>query len=86
MTSTTAAEMFERELRKLYHAELEILDLHGDLAAAAASDEVEALFTGHEEETVEQINRIERIFDELGTEPQAEGSPVMEGILAEKTH
>lgn len=84
MTSTTAAEMFERELRKLYHAELEILDLHGDLAAAAASDEVEALFTGHEEETVEQINRIERIFEELGTEPQAEGSPVMEGILAEK--
>lgn len=84
MTSTTAAEMFERELRKLYHAELEILDLHGDLAAAAASDEVEALFTGHEEETVEQINRIERIFEELGTEPQAEGNPVMEGILAEK--
>lgn len=84
MTSTTAAEMFERELRKLYHAELEILDLHGDLAAAAASDEVEALFTGHEEETVEQINRIERIFEKLGTEPQAEGNPVMEGILAEK--
>lgn len=84
MTSTTAAEMFERELRKLYHAELENLDLHGDLAAAAASDEVEALFTGHEEETVEQINRIERIFEELGTEPQAEGNPVMEGILAEK--
>ncbi|WP_137290379.1 DUF892 family protein [Natronorubrum halophilum] len=84
MTTTTSAEMFERELRKLYHAELEILDLHGDLAAAAASDEVEKLFTGHEEETVEQINRIERIFEEFGTEPQAEGSPVMEGILAEK--
>ncbi len=75
--------MFERELRKLYHAELEILDLHGDLAAAA-SDEVAALFTGHEEETVEQINRIERIVEALGTEPRAEGSPVMEGILAEK--
>lgn len=84
MTTTTSTEMFERELQKLYHAELEILDLHADLAAAAASDEVAALFTGHEEETVEQIHRLERIFEELADEPCAQGSPVMEGILAEK--
>lgn len=84
MTTTTPTDLFERELQKLYHAELEILDLHADLAEAAASDEVEALFTDHEEDTVEQIHRIERIFHELGEEPRASGSPVMEGILAEK--
>lgn len=84
MTTTTRADMFKRELRKLYHAELEILDLHADLAAAAASDEVEALFTDHESDTVEQIHRIEGIFEEFGEEPEAAGSPVMEGILAEK--
>ncbi len=84
MSPTTSRDMFERELRKLYHAELEILDLHADLADAAASDEVKALFADHEADTVEQIHRIERIFEELNTEPQAEGSPVMEGILAEK--
>ena len=76
--------MLERELQKLYHAELEILDLHADLANAAGSDEVKALFSDHEADTVEQIHRIERMFEELNTEPQAEGSPVMEGILAEK--
>ena len=84
MTTMTHGEMFERELRKLYHAELEILDLHADLAAAAASEDVEALFTDHEKETVEQIHRIEQIFDRLNEKPRAEGSPVMEGILAEK--
>jgi ferritin-like metal-binding protein YciE len=84
MSELTTTEMFERELRKLYHAELEILDLHADLAAAAASEEVETLFTGHEEDTVEQIHRLERLFDELGEEARAEGSPIMEGILAEK--
>lgn len=84
MTTITRADMFERELQKLYHAELEILDLHADLAEAAASDEVRALFSDHEADTVEQIHRIERIFEELDGEPQAEGSPVMEGILAEK--
>lgn len=84
MTATTPTEMFERELQKLYHAELEILDLHADLAGAAASEEVKALFTGHEEETVEQIHRLERMFEALGEPPHTEGSPVMEGILAEK--
>jgi ferritin-like metal-binding protein YciE len=84
MTATTPTEMFERELRKLYHAELEILDLHADLAAAAASEEVEALFAGHEADTVEQIDRLEAIFGALDREPDPEGSPVMEGILAEK--
>ncbi|RQG93232.1 DUF892 family protein [Natrarchaeobius halalkaliphilus] len=84
MTTTTPTEMFERELQKLYHAELEILDLHADLAEAAASEDVEVLFTDHEEDTVEQIHRIERLFEELDQEPRAEGSPVMEGILAEK--
>ncbi len=84
MTETTPADVFERELRKLYHAELEILDLHSDLAAAAASEEVAALFTGHKEDTVEQIHRIERIFEQLDEPPRADGSPVMEGILAEK--
>jgi ferritin-like metal-binding protein YciE len=80
----TRTDMFERELRKLYHAELEILDLHADLAEAAASEDVQALFTDHEEDTVEPIHRLEQIFGELGEEPQAAGSPVMEGILAEK--
>jgi len=84
MSELTTTEMFERELRKLYHAELEILDLHADLAAAAASEEVETPFTGHEEDTVDQIHRLERLFDELGEEARAEGSPIMEGILAEK--
>ncbi len=84
MTTITRADMFERELQKLYHAELEILDLHADLADAAASDEVRALFADHEADTVEQIHRIERIFEELGMESRVAGSPVMEGILAEK--
>lgn len=40
MTTMTRTDMFQRELQKLYHAELEILDLRADLAQAAASDEV----------------------------------------------
>jgi ferritin-like metal-binding protein YciE len=84
MTIETKREMFDRELQKLYHAELEILDLHGDLAAAAGSEEVSATFQGHEDDTVAQIHRIESIFDQLGQEPREQGSALMEGLLAEK--
>lgn len=84
MSITSKRELFDRELQKLYHAEIEILDLHSDLADAAASDEVGAIFGGHEGDTVHQIDRIESIFAALDMEPREQGSPIMEGLLAEK--
>ena len=84
MSITSKRELFDRELQKLYHAEIEILDLHSDLADAAASDEVEAIFGGHEADTVDQIDRIEAIFATVDMEPREQGSPIMEGLLAEK--
>jgi len=102
MAIESKRELFDRELRKLYHAEIEILDLHSDLADAAAREEVqaifgghegdtvdqidriEAIFGGHEGDTVDQIDRIEAIFATLDMEPREQGSPIMEGLLAEK--
>lgn len=84
MSLSTTRDLFERELAKLYHAEHEILDLHGDLAAAAASEEVRELFAGHREDTVDQIHRIEAAFEAIDSEPQQHGSSLMEGLLAEK--
>jgi ferritin-like metal-binding protein YciE len=84
MAIESKRELFDRELRKLYHAEIEILDLHSDLADAAAREEVQAIFGGHEGDTVDQIDRIEAIFATLDMEPREQGSPIMEGLLAEK--
>lgn len=84
MAIRTKTDMFDRELQKLYHAELEILELHGDLSAAAASPEVKALFASHQDDTVAQIDRIEGIFEVLGQDPAERGSPIMEGLMAEK--
>lgn len=84
MSIDTKREMFERELQKLYHAEIEILDLHSDLSAAASSDDVRDIFGGHEGDTVEQIDRIEEIFAVLDLEPRERASQIMEGLVAEK--
>jgi ferritin-like metal-binding protein YciE len=45
---------------------------------------VRGIFGGHEGDTVDQIDRIEAIFAALGMEPREQGSPIMEGLLAEK--
>ena len=84
MAIETKQDMFERDLRKLYHAEIEILDLHSDLAAAATSEEVVEVFGSHGGDTIEQVDRIEEIFAVLNLEPREEGSPIMEGLIAEK--
>lgn len=84
MTLTTKRDLFERELGKLYHAEHEILELHGDLAEAATSEEVRDLFSGHREDTVAQIHRIEAVFETIDADPKQHGSSLMEGLLAEK--
>lgn len=84
MTIETKRDMFERELQKLYHAELEILDLHSDLSEAAGSQDISEIFASHHEDTVVQITRIEDIFERLGHEPTERGSAIMEGLLAEK--
>jgi ferritin-like metal-binding protein YciE len=84
MTLTTKRDLFERELGKLYHAEHEILELHADLADAATSDEVCDLFSGHREDTITQIHRIEAIFEAIDADPEQHGSSLMEGLLAEK--
>ncbi|WP_245242801.1 DUF892 family protein [Natronococcus sp. JC468] len=76
--------MFERELQKLYHAEVEILDLNGDLSEAAASEEISELFADHRKDTVTQIDRIEEIFETVDRPQKERGSPIMEGLLAEK--
>lgn len=84
MSINTESDMFERELQKLYHAEVEILDLHRDLSEAATSEEVRDLFAGHRDDTVTQINRIEDVFELLGQPAEERGSPIMEGLMAEK--
>lgn len=84
MTIDTKADMFERELQKPYHAEIGIPDLHGDLAAAAASEGVRDVFSGHGGDTADQIDRIEALFEVLDLEPRERGSPIMEGLLAGK--
>lgn len=84
MTIQTKREMFEREIQKLYHAELEILDLHGDLSEAAGSQAISEIFADHQEDTVAQINRIEGVFECLGQDPTERGSAIMEGLIAEK--
>lgn len=76
-------DLFEYELQVLYHMEHEIVDLHEHLTNEAESEELQDLFSSHEEESRDQIERIEQVFETIDADPEQRGSPLMEGLLDE---
>ena len=70
--------LFIHNLKDIYFAEQQIQKTLPALAKAAESEELRHAFETHQEETGEQIRRIERIFEIMGQKP--EGVPC-EGIL-----
>lgn len=83
-TVESPRDLFEYKIQVLYHMEHEIVDLHEKLANETKSEELQDLFTAHGEESRDQIERIEQVFEAIDVEPEQRGSPLMEGLLDEQ--
>lgn len=83
-TVESPRDLFEYELQVLYHMEHEIVGLHENLTNEAESEELQDLFSAHEEESRDQIERIEQVFKAIDAEPEQRSSPLMEGLLDEQ--
>lgn len=83
MATDQADDVFATELQKLYHIENHLIDFQTELADEVTDSELNELFSTHQEDTQNQIERLEGVFRTLGKEPQETESPTMEGILAE---
>ena len=76
-------KLFIDLLRDTYHAEKQLVRALPRMAKAATDQELERAFTKHLRQTENQVQRIERIFKELGKTPQAKRCVGMEGIVEE---
>lgn len=65
--------LFVTELKNIYYAEKQAVDALGDQADAATTDEVRNAFLQHQEESRNQVMRLEQVFQSIGVEA-AEGS------------
>ncbi len=83
MELDTLQALYIEGLRDLYSAENQILKALPKMRKAATNPEVQQAFDTHLAQTEEQVQRLVRIFDDLGVSPNGKHCKGMEGLIAE---
>lgn len=76
-------DLYVEQLRDLYDAENQLTRALPKMANAAASTDLRDAFNMHLEQTQSQIQRLERIFTEMGVTPRGETCQAMQGLIKE---
>jgi ferritin-like metal-binding protein YciE len=77
-------DLFELELKDMYSAEKQLTKALPKMAKAATNAELKEAFESHLAETEGQIERLEKIFDQLGiSHSRVEKCKAMEGLVEE---
>ncbi|HEY1527395.1 MAG TPA: ferritin-like domain-containing protein [Candidatus Angelobacter sp.] len=76
-------DLFVEELKDLYSAENQILKALPKMIKKASSKELKSGFEQHLKETQGHVERLEKIFQELGQSPKGKKCKGMEGIIAD---
>lgn len=83
MTVSNLRELFVHGLEDIYYAEQELLDALQDLEDQTEEREIADAFADHREETQDQIDRLDEVFQMLDMEPETEKCEGIEGLLKE---
>ena len=70
-------------LQDTYSAETQLLEALPEMAEAASTPELRKAFEEHLEMTQRQVERLERVAEMLGLDPEGEDCEAMEGLIAE---
>src|SRR3954469_11847283 len=76
-------DLFEETLKDIYYAEKKILTALPKMAKAAQSDALRKAFQKHEAETEKQVERLEKIFDQMDVPARGKKCPAIDGIIEE---
>jgi ferritin-like metal-binding protein YciE len=79
----TLKKIFEEVLQDTYSAEKQLIKALPDLAKAAYNEQLQDAFEKHFEQTKRQVERLEKIFDRLRIDKNAENCEAMEGLIKE---
>lgn len=82
-TVTTLDQLFQQDLQDIYDAEKQLVKALPKLAKAASSDELEEAIREHLEATKGHVQRIEEIFESLGSKAKSSPCAGMKGLISE---
>jgi ferritin-like metal-binding protein YciE len=83
MSLDSLQALFLDELKDIYHAEKQLLQALPRMAKAAGSSELRQAFTNHLTETEGHVQRLKRIFADLGQTARGKRCKGMEGLVEE---
>jgi ferritin-like metal-binding protein YciE len=83
MSLDSLEKLFIEELKDIYNAEKQLTRALPRMAKAAESDALREAFTLHTKETEGQIQRLERVFKEVGQAVRGKKCKGMEGLIEE---
>jgi ferritin-like metal-binding protein YciE len=83
MSLDSLEKLFLQELKDVYNAEKQILRALPRMIKAAESSELQQAFSKHLKETEGQVQRLERVFQELGQSVRGKTCKGMQGLLEE---
>jgi ferritin-like metal-binding protein YciE len=76
-------DLFIHELRDLYSAEIQLVEALAKMSEAALSPELKAVLVEHLDGTVDQLNRLEHLFQLRCESPKGKRCSAIEGLYAE---
>ena len=83
MAGNNLREALVDEIKDLYSAEKQLIKALPKLAKGATNEELREAFESHLEETINQVTRLERVFEMLDEKPRAKHCAGMAGIIEE---
>ena len=86
MKLETLSDLYLEQLRDLYSAETQIIEALPLMISQASHPELRQAFQQHLNETKQQRERLDQIFDNLGKSAKGETCMAMEGLIKEANH
>jgi len=83
MEMESLQDLFVEDLKDLYSAETQLTKALPKMAKAATNPDLKQAFETHLAETQVQIERLEKIFEELDESPKGKKCKAMEGLIEE---
>ena len=83
MSLDSLEKLFIEELKDVYNAEKQLVRALPRMAKAAESEELQQAFTKHQKETEGHVQRLERIFQQLGQSARGKTCKGMQGLVEE---
>ncbi|KGB81568.1 hypothetical protein JT55_12725 [Rhodovulum sp. NI22] len=79
----TLEDLYLHTLQDIYYAEKQILKALPKMIEKASNQGLREGFEHHLEETRGHVERLEKVFGELGKDPKSETCPAIDGIIKE---